>query len=134
MATLNEILPIARKWANTFRSLEDKYDDQVQVLSVIKTFGDYISALLIMAILPAIFEETLFRGGMQNILTRWLKKSLAGNSYYQFHVQRRSLSYYGFLPRFALGIVLGLLYYYSQNIWINIFAHALNNSLVVTQM
>jgi len=134
LATLNEIIPIPAKWAAQFRLLENKYDDQVQVLSVIKTFGDYISALFIMAILPAMFEETLFRGGMQNILTRWMKSPWPAILITSFLFSAVHISYYGFLPRFALGVVLGLLYYYSQNIWINIFAHAMNNSLIVTQM
>lgn len=43
-------------------------------------------------------------------------------------------SYFGFLPRVVLGLVLGLIFYYSKNIWLNILLHFLNNALVVTQL
>ena len=33
-----------------------------------------------------------------------------------------------------LGAVLGLLFYYSKNIWTNILAHFLNNGIAVTQI
>jgi membrane protease YdiL (CAAX protease family) len=44
------------------------------------------------------------------------------------------LSWYGFIPRVGLGIVLGLLYAYSGNLWPSVIAHAFNNALVVTQI
>jgi membrane protease YdiL (CAAX protease family) len=44
------------------------------------------------------------------------------------------MSYYGFLARVALGVVLGLIFYYGKNIWLNIFAHFLNNGIAVTQL
>lgn len=134
LATLNELIPLPANVEHYFRDLESKYDDQVEVLSVIKGFGDYIITLMIMAILPAIFEETLFRGGMQNILTRWLKNPWAAILITSCVFSIIHLSYYGFLARFALGIILGLLYYYGRSIWLNIFAHCFNNALVVTQI
>ena len=134
LATLNEMIPLPATLEKNFRNLEDKYNDQVQVLSVIKGLGDYIITLLVMAILPAIFEEALFRGGMQNILTRWLKKPWPAILITSFIFSIIHLSYYGFLARFALGIILGMLYYYGGSIWINIFAHCFNNALVVTQI
>ena len=39
-----------------------------------------------------------------------------------------------FLPRFALGLMLGLIYYYGKNIWLNILMHLLNNGISVTVM
>lgn len=34
----------------------------------------------------------------------------------------------------ALGVVLGLIFYYSKNIWLSILLHFMNNALVVTQL
>ena len=43
-------------------------------------------------------------------------------------------SLYLFLSRALLGFVLGLMYYKSKNIWVNIIAHFLNNFIAVTQL
>jgi len=43
-------------------------------------------------------------------------------------------SFYGFLARTALGLVLGLLYAYSKNLWIPILAHFINNAIAVVQV
>ena len=43
-------------------------------------------------------------------------------------------SFYGFLSRAVLGVVLGLIYYHSGNIWLNILAHIFNNGAAVTYM
>ena len=86
------------------------------------------------SLLPAVFEETFFRGGMQNLLTRsignhWVAIILTSIIFSLIH-----LSYYGFLARVCLGIVLGLIYYYSGSLWLSIFAHCFNNAIAVTQM
>jgi hypothetical protein len=41
-------------------------------------------------------------------------------------------SFYGFLSRIFLGVILGLLYQYSGKLWLNIIAHFFNNALAVT--
>jgi membrane protease YdiL (CAAX protease family) len=43
-------------------------------------------------------------------------------------------SYYGFLPRLFLGLMLGYIFYFSKNIWLNITAHFLNNAYPLTAM
>ena len=43
-------------------------------------------------------------------------------------------SFFGFLSRVALSIVLGLLYAYSKSIWMSIIAHFLNNAMGVIQI
>ena len=55
---------------------EKAYNDQVASLSQLKSSTDFLIAVLMMALLPAIFEEALFRGAMQNLFCRWWKKPL----------------------------------------------------------
>ncbi|MFW6019037.1 MAG: type II CAAX prenyl endopeptidase Rce1 family protein [Bacteroidales bacterium] len=88
--------------------------------------------LLIIAVLPALGEELLFRGGIQQILRELLKnKHLAiivtAIFFSAFHMQ-----FYGFLPRFVLGVLLGYAFYLSGNIWIPILMHFVNNAFSVT--
>lgn len=134
LGQLNEMIPIPDALAALFKNLEEQYAAQVEAITNMKTFGDYLVSLIMIALLPAIFEETFFRGGMQNILNRsignhWVAIILTSIIFSVIH-----FSYYGFLARVCLGIVLGLIYYYSQNLWLSIFAHCFNNAIAVTQM
>jgi len=134
LAELNEKIPLPQSAASFFRQLENNYTEQVEAITNIKSFGDYIISLIMIAILPALFEETFFRGGMQNLLTRstqshWVAIIITSVVFSAIHI-----SYYGFLARLCLGIVLGLIYYYSRSLWLSIAAHCFNNAFAVTQM
>lgn len=134
LSELNKIIPVPASYAKFFQELEDTYEKQVEVLSRITGFKDYLISLLVMALGPAIFEETFFRGGMQNLLQRWTLKPWLAIAITSIVFSAIHFSYYGFIPRVALGVVLGLLYYYSGSIWLAIAGHFFNNALVVTQI
>lgn len=88
-----------------------------------------ISNLLAICLVPAIVEELFFRGCLQQVLCNWLKKNhwialiLVAVMFSAFHGQ---LS--GFVPRVFLGLILGLVYYWSGNIFYSIVIHFLNNT------
>ena len=114
--------------------MEEAYERQVKVMTRMNGWSDYIFSLLVMALGPAIFEETFFRGGMQRILhgmtgRTWSPVIITALVFSAVH-----FSYFGFIPRVALGIVLGLLYQYSGSLWTSIAAHFLNNAVVVTMI
>ncbi len=110
---------------------EKAYNDQVVGLSNLKSSGDFLAAIIIMALLPAIFEEALFRGAMQNLFCRWWKKPLLAIIVTSVIFSLIHASLYLFLSRLALGFVLGWMFYRSKNIWINIIAHFLNNCFAI---
>ena len=129
---VNEIIPIPDDLRQKFQEMEDEYNRTVIAVVALNSPLDYIIALVIMAFLPALSEETLFRGGLQNFLTRgtgkpWLSLIIVSLLFSVAHI-----SYFGFLPRFALGIMLGLLYQFSGRLWLCILAHFLNNALALT--
>ena len=95
---------------------------------------EYILALFIMAFLPALCEETLFRGGLQNFLTRSLKMPLLSIVIVSLIFSAIHFSWYGFLSRFFLGFILGFIYHYSGKLWLNIVGHFLNNAIAITAM
>ena len=99
-----------------------------------KNFTDYLISLVIMALAPAVFEETFFRGGMQNLLHRWTGKPILAILLTSLLFSFIHFSWFGFLPRVALGVVLGLIFYQTGNLWLAILAHFFNNALVVSLM
>ncbi|MBN8837032.1 MAG: CPBP family intramembrane metalloprotease [Sphingobacteriia bacterium] len=134
LGQLNSLIPVSKKWAATFKSWEDSYNDQVVAMMQIKNFGDYLFSLLTIAIVPAIIEETLFRGGIQPILIKWIGNPWTGIIFTSIIFSAIHVSFYGFLSRAMLGIVLGLIFYYTQNMWLNILMHFINNGISVTAL
>ena len=134
LGELNEKIPIPAKWFAKAKALEDAYKAAMLSMAYMKTMGDYVLALLVLAAAPALFEEVLFRGGFQQIFIGWTNNKWTGIIITSVLFSAIHFSYFGFLPRVALGIILGLIFFYSKNIWLNIALHFLNNAFVVTQL
>jgi membrane protease YdiL (CAAX protease family) len=134
LSYVNQRLPISEALKLKFDKMENDYNEQVEAIIGLNSFGEYILALILMAFLPALCEEALFRGGLQNFLTRstqmpWLSIIIVSILFSAAH-----FSFYGFLSRIFLGVILGLLYQYSGRLWLNIIAHFFNNALAVTMI
>ena len=134
LSYVNELIPIGESAKTLFERMEKEYNQQVEAIIGLDSTGDYILAVFIMAFLPALCEETLFRGGLQNFLTRATQKPWLSIIIVSLLFSGAHFSFYGFLPRLFLGIVLGLLYQYSGRIWLNILGHFLNNAIALTAL
>lgn len=87
--------------------------------------------LLIIALLPAIGEELLFRGALQPLLLKTIKNKhvaiwLGAILFSAMHMQ-----FYGFVPRMLLGAAFGYVYFWSGNLWLPIIGHFINNGTAV---
>lgn len=134
LGSLNEMIPMSDSFLKKARELEDQYRSAMIGMATMRSFSDYVLSLLVIALAPAIFEEVLFRGSMQTILTGWTKNAWAGILITAVIFSAIHGSYFGFLPRLALGIILGMIFLQSGNLWLSITMHFLNNAIVVTQM
>lgn len=134
LAQLNKAIPISASLRKYFDEKEKAYEAMVRVMGDVRTLGQYFLSVILLSLLPALFEETLFRGGLQNLLSRWWKSPIAAIIVASLLFSAIHGSWYGFLPRAGLGILLGLLFHYTQNIWYCIAAHFLNNATVITLM
>ncbi len=83
--------------------------------------------LLALAVLPAIAEELFFRGVIQNMLQKSGMTAMASIVITGLSFSVMHLEFDNFVAIWMMGIVLGWLYYYSQNLWVSIIAHFLNN-------
>ena len=132
LGQLTEMLPFSEATLKKFRLAEEEYAKQVAILGRMNNFADYIVSLFMLAILPAVFEETLFRGGMQNLLSRWTKMPILAIVVTSIVFSAIHFSYIGFLSRFALSFILGWMYYRTGNLWLNIIGHVTNNAVALT--
>lgn len=116
------------------QKMENAYNDQVEALSNLKSWPEFLVAIIIMAFFPALFEEIFFRGAVQNLLVRWWKAPLIAILFTSLFFSLIHMSIYLFLSRAVLGFVLGMLYHKTKNLWVNVIAHFLNNAIAVSQL
>ncbi|MDO7884665.1 CPBP family intramembrane glutamic endopeptidase [Hymenobacter cheonanensis] len=112
-------------WA---RDKEDQAAGLTKFLTDFNSPGRLLVGLLVIAIVPAVAEELVFRGGVQRCLVAWFGSRhvgvwLAAAIFSAIHVQ-----FFGFVPRFVLGLVLGYLYEWSGNIVVSMAAHFTQNA------
>ena len=93
--------------------------------------GEFLINFLMVAILPAIGEELLFRGILQRYLIEWLKNKHIGVLITSILFSSLHLQFFGFFPRLLLGIFFGYLLLWSRNLWLPILAHFINNGVAV---
>ena len=113
------------------RDKEKSLEGITKYLTTFDTTGQLVVALLVIAVIPAIGEEVLFRGVLQRNFSRWTGNVhmgvwLAAILFSAIHVQ-----FLGFFPRMLLGALFGYLYVWSGNIWVPILAHFVNNGFTV---
>lgn len=90
--------------------------------------------LVVIAMLPALGEEMIFRGLLLPIIKRW-----SGNIHIAVWVSAilfsaMHLQFYGFIPRMVLGAILGYLYVWSGSLWTPIIAHFTNNAAALIML
>lgn len=134
LAELTNHIPIPAEWERTFKKLEKTYTDQVMAMANMKNTGDYLFTLLVIGVAPAIFEELLFRGALQQLMVKWTRVAWLGILITSILFSAVHFSYYGFMSRVALGIILGYMFHYSKSLWLPMAAHFINNGFAVTMM
>ncbi len=110
---------------------EDQAAELTKQLLVMKSFSDLAVNLLMIAIIPAIGEELMFRGVIQNILGKWFNNKHAAIWITAVFFSAIHVQFFGFFPRLFLGALFGYILIWGKNIWLPIIAHFMNNGLAV---
>ncbi len=128
------------KWAldsefiNSIKSLFDSLNELVE-----KTFGNLLAAdnipemilvVIVIAVVPALCEEVMFRGYIQKSfqykISPFKAAAVTAIFFGLYH-----FSPYGVLPLIALGLYFGFAAYLSKSLFIPIILHFLNNFIAV---
>ena len=128
------VLEICAMPAVSCLTVESDYGDMIYSLVSNTSLLGLAELIFCFAVLPAIFEELVFGGVLQKLfvgMTKriWLGVILSSAVFSLFHMDMPN-----FFARFVLGLVLGLLYQYGGNIWINISFHFVNNLFATIQL
>ena len=125
------IMPQEGTIAEFMRNLEEAANDILKLVTSQRSSWDLISNIMVFAVLAGICEEFLFQGALQPLMMKWTKNPHVGILLTAFIFSVLHFQFYGFIPRFMLGVYLGYLFYWSRSLWLPILAHILHNALSI---
>jgi uncharacterized protein len=134
LGDLTDKLTISSSIRNWATNLEAQYKKALMAMTQMSSIWDLVFALLAIAVVPAIVEELYFRASLQKIIMDWSGKPFVAIVVTAILFSAFHFSYFGFLSRMSLGIVLGLIYYYTKTIWLPILMHFINNAIGVSAL
>ena len=124
---LNQQLPLP-SWAT---QMETAAEEMIKGILVMESPAELLFNILVVGVLPAIGEELLFRGVVQQQLQRAFNRPVLAIWLTALVFSAIHMQFAGFIPRMVLGAVLGYLFYWSKSLWVPILAHFVTNSMQV---
>ncbi len=121
----------AKSFESWAREREDTAAELTRFLTQFDSTAQLYLALVIIAVLPAIGEEIVFRGLIQKELYRATSNIHVSIWFAAILFSAIHMQFFGFIPRLLLGALFGYLYYWSGNLLIAIIAHFVNNAVSV---
>ncbi|PIV62537.1 MAG: hypothetical protein COS14_01940 [Bacteroidetes bacterium CG02_land_8_20_14_3_00_31_25] len=109
------------------RNSEDYATKITQAFLNVNSVPELFYNILLIAIIPALGEEFLFRGLLQRIFIEWTKSKHWGIWISALAFSAIHLQFFGFLPRLFLGLFFGYLLEFTGSLWLPILAHFINN-------
>lgn len=125
LGSLNEQIPLAQWMVD----LELKAEELTNAFLTTNSVAVLLLNLFMIAVLPAIGEELIFRGIIQKHFANITKSQIWGILISALIFSAFHMQFKGFIPRFALGVMFGFMYTWSGSIWLPIIAHFVNNSI-----
>jgi uncharacterized protein len=116
------------------KNAEDRAEEMTKAFLRVDNIGGLLFNLFMIALLPAIGEELLFRGVIQRIFTNWTRSHHWGIWISAILFSALHIQFYGFIPRMLLGVLFGYLLVWSGSIWLPVIAHFFNNAFAVVAM
>lgn len=128
-AVLQDLL-IPEKIADEYDKLKDMIEEIYDTMLGGESYYAFLRAMTVGAVVPAIAEETLFRGFLQRSLEERMKPALAialsGVFFGVIHFNPIDM-----IPLIIIGLFLGFLAYASKNILVPIIIHFANNAFAI---
>lgn len=125
------IMPQEGSVAEFMRNMEEAANHILELVTSQHSTWDLISNLLIFAVLAGVCEEFFFQGALQPLMMKWAKNPHIGILITALIFSALHFQFYGFIPRFVLGVYLGYLFFWSRSLWLPILAHVLHNALSI---
>ena len=97
-----------------------------------RTISELVTNIIFISLFAGIGEELFFRGVLQRLFIKAFKNPWAGIIVTAFLFSALHVQFFGFIPRFLLGILLGATYWYSGSLLVAIVAHFFYDAFFIT--
>jgi hypothetical protein len=133
--TINhQLIPETTAIGKWMKASEESAAKEIGFMLKRNTVQDLFLNLVLVAAFAGVGEELFFRGVLQRLFIKLFKNPWAGILVTAFIFSAIHLQFYGFIPRFILGILLGLFYWYSGSLWPAIIAHFVYDAFAVVMI
>ncbi|HSG67511.1 MAG TPA: CPBP family intramembrane glutamic endopeptidase [Bacteroidales bacterium] len=134
-AGINEMLKLPEFLAGLEDWMKESEAQAAEITKLFLSTGSFKGLLvnmLMIAVLPALGEEFLFRGVLLRLFREWTGRVHLAVIISALLFSALHLQFYGFIPRFILGLILGYLFVWTRSIWVPVIVHFVNNGVAVT--
>ena len=119
----------AQKW---MQSMEDEALQQIKFMLGKHNLSQLITNIVFISLFAGIGEELFFRGVLQRLFIKAFKNPWLGILLTAFVFSALHVQFFGFIPRFLLGILLGAVYWYSGSLLTAMVAHFVYDAFFIT--
>jgi uncharacterized protein len=113
------------------QSMEDEAMLQIRFMLGKRTVSELIMNIIFISVFAGIGEEIFFRGVLQRLFIKATKNPWVGIIITAFFFSAMHLQFFGFIPRFLMGILLGAVYWYSGSLIVTMAAHFFYDALII---
>jgi uncharacterized protein len=131
LGLLNQKLSLGTTTDKWMKGMEEEAMKQIQFMLHIHTPAELLKNLVFISLFAGIGEELFFRGILQRLFIRAFKSPWAGIIVTALIFSAFHLQFYGFFPRFLLGMLLGVIYWYSGSIFTAMAAHFIYDGFII---
>jgi uncharacterized protein len=118
--------------SDAIREAENENALFTQALLYTGNFSNFMLNILCIGLLTAIGEELIFRSVFQRLFVKMIPNVHVAVFMGAALFSLMHFSFYGFIPRLFMGIVLGYIYLSTANVWYCVVFHFLNNGIAIT--
>ena len=134
LGELNQQMKLPESMAGIEHWMKDSEDKAAKLTDVflnVKSPGAFLINLLMIGLIPAIGEEFMFRGVLQKLFHQWTKNIHFAVIFSAFLFSAMHMQFYGFVPRFLMGVMMGYMFVWSGSLWVPVLVHFTNNTMAV---
>ena len=125
---LQSKIPVPEALRPVVEQLKILFEETYRVLLTSSTVPELLFVILVVALVPAVAEEFLFRGLVQSSFEHGVGANigvvLTAVIFALYHLNPFSI-----IPLMGLGLYLGFLVYRSGSLWVSVAAHFYNNCM-----
>ncbi|MCX6189361.1 MAG: CPBP family intramembrane metalloprotease [Bacteroidetes bacterium] len=131
LSDLNHNIPLPEKFKLAAEQMDEAQQKVISGMMFMPSLMHFLANILVVGVVAAFSEELMFRGLLQPLFKNWTKNIHLGILISAALFSAIHFDVSNFIPRMAIGVAFGYLFYWSGSLWITILAHFLNNSIEV---